>query len=31
MLKTIIQKENVNGLLSFEPVSLGKAILADTK
>ena len=31
MLKTVVQEKNVDGLLSFEPVSLGKAVPADTK
>src|SRR5260370_26924024 len=31
MLKTIIQKKNVEGLLCFEPLALGKAVFADTK
>src|SRR5216684_2859126 len=31
MLKPIVQKENVNRLLRFEQVSLGKAVFANTK
>jgi hypothetical protein len=31
MLKTVIQKKNVDGLLRFEPVTLGEAVFAHAK
>src|SRR5438876_5649637 len=31
MLKTIIQNKNVNGLLRFEAMAFGKAVLANTE
>src|ERR1700674_1310216 len=31
MLKTVIQKKNVDGLLRFDPVAFGEPVFADTK
>ena len=31
MLKTVIQKKNVDGLLRFEPAPLGEAVFANSK
>ena len=31
MLKTIIQKKNVNGVLRFESATLGKAVFSNAK